>query len=44
MSDKPNIGVIHEVGDYGVEFGFTPLSEEEQKQVKEQNDRDKRSK
>lgn len=37
-----NIGVIHEVGDYGVDFGYTELTDAEKKQLgqkEKQNDR-----
>lgn len=34
-----NIGVIHEVGDYGVDFGYQELTPEEKKQIKKDDDR-----
>jgi len=33
-----NIGVIHEVGDFGVDFGYKELTPEEKKQIEKEND------
>lgn len=36
---QEQIGVIHEIGDLGL--GYTPLTEEEQKQIKRQDQENK---
>lgn len=38
MSNKPQVGIINEIGDLGL--GFDPLSEEDQKILEEQQEKE----